>query len=70
MKDVPSYRDGGELLGRIPRDEKLEFKVVRGKWKSFESIDIRLYKDTNIAWYPRVLGKKIVCNFQLKITGL
>ena len=39
------YRDGGELLGRIPRDSKQEFKVVKGVYWNIESIDIRLYKD-------------------------
>ncbi|QDP53550.1 MAG: hypothetical protein GOVbin556_14 [Prokaryotic dsDNA virus sp.] len=37
--------DDDELLGRIPRDAKKEWKVVRGKYWNTEYVDIRLYEN-------------------------
>ena len=37
--------DGDELLGRIPRDAKKEWKVVKGKYWNTEYVDIRLYEN-------------------------
>ena len=34
-----------------------------------DQFKIDLYKDKNFHLYPWVLGKNIMCNFQLKITG-
>ena len=42
---IKRYKDGGELLGRIPRDSKHEWKVIMGKYGGFESVDIRIYED-------------------------
>ena len=35
-----------ELLGRIPRDAKNEFKVTRGRYWNTDYVDIRLH--TNV----------------------
>ena len=34
-----------ELLGRIPRDAKNEFKVTRGRYWNTDYVDIRLYEN-------------------------
>tara|TARA_R110002167_G_scaffold65864_3_gene186370 strand:+ start:160 stop:390 length:231 start_codon:yes stop_codon:yes gene_type:complete len=34
-----------ELLGRIPRDAKNEWKIVKGKSWNIDYIDIRLYEN-------------------------
>ena len=36
-----------ELLGRIPRDAKNEFKVTRGRYWNIDYVDIRLHTDGN-----------------------
>ena len=37
--------DGDELFGRIPRDAKKDWKVVKGKYWNTEYVDIRLYEN-------------------------
>ena len=36
-----------ELLGRIPRDAKNEFKVTRGRYWNTDYVDIRLHTNGN-----------------------
>ena len=42
-----------ELLGRIPRDSKNEWKVTKGVYWKLDVVDIRLYKD-DVATYTGI----------------
>ena len=37
--------DNDELLGRIPRDAKMEWKIVKGRSWNIDYVDIRLYEN-------------------------
>ena len=37
--------DNDELLGRIPRDAKKEWKIVKGRSWNIDYVDIRLYEN-------------------------
>lgn len=37
--------DEDELLGRIPRDAKKEWKIVKGRSWNIDYVDIRLYEN-------------------------
>jgi hypothetical protein len=38
-------KDEWELLGRIPRDSKNEWKVTKGNYWNIDVVDIRLHND-------------------------